>query len=237
MKYFFLLVSLVTTTGCLGQGISGSELLAKAIEYHDPNDHWQSFKSEFTVTMESPKGDKRISRINIDRPASSFKLTTNKAGKTTEQMVIGDKCLLKVDGTAITSEQDMASHDISCERAKKMRDYYTYLYGLPMKLRDPGTLIDPNVETKTIRDKEYLTLKVTYTEDVGRDTWYFYFDPNSYAMKAYQFFHDETKNDGEYIVLTGEEIINDVKMPKNRAWYYNRNDQYLGTDILSKSSR
>ena len=235
MKYLLMLVCFVHATGCLGQGISGSELLDKTIEYHDPKDNWHSFKNDFTVIMETPKGDKRKSRINIDLPASSFKLTTNKAGKTIEQIMVKDTCILKIDGAAIISEKDRASHNISCERAKKMRDYYTYLYGLPMKLKDPGALVDPLVETKTFKDKKYLTLKVTYSEDVGTDTWYFYFDPTSYAMKAYQFFHDESKNDGEYIVLSGEEIISNVKMPKKRAWFYNKNDQYLGTDILSKT--
>ena len=235
MKYLLMLVCFVHATGCLGQGISGSELLDKAIEYHDPKDNWHSFKNDFTVIMETPKGGKRKSRINIDLPASYFKLTTNKAGKTIEQIMVKDTCILKIDGAAIISDKDRASHNISCERAKKMRDYYTYLYGLPMKLKDPGALVDPLVETKTFKDKKYLTLKVTYSEDVGRDTWYFYFDPTSYAMKAYQFFHDESKNDGEYIVLSGEEIINNVKIPKKRAWFYNKNDQYLGTDILSKT--
>ena len=235
MKYLLMLVCFVHATGCLGQGISGSELLDKTIEYHDPKDNWHSFKNDFTVIMETPKGGKRKSRINIDLPASYFKLTTNKAGKTIEQIMVKDTCILKIDGAAIISEKDRASHNISCERAKKMRDYYTYLYGLPMKLKDPGALVDPLVETKTFKDKKYLTLKVTYSEDVGTDTWYFYFDPTSYAMKAYQFFHDESKNDGEYIVLSGEEIISNVKMPKKRVWFYNKNDQYLGTDILSKT--
>ena len=235
MRYLLLMICFCFASGSLGQGISGSELLDKAIQYHDPNNNWYSFKSDFTVIMESPKGDKRISQINIDLPASSFKLITNKAGVTIEQGMVRDSCILKIDGKAIISEKDRASHNISCERAKKMRDYYTYLYGLPMKLKDPGTIVHPFVETKIFKDKEYLTLKVTYSEEVGRDTWYFYFDPTSYAMEAYQFFHNESENDGEYIVLSGEEMINNVKIPKVRGWYYNKNDQYLGTDILSKT--
>ncbi|MDL5513466.1 DUF6503 family protein [Arenibacter sp. M-2] len=237
MKYLFIIICFIHATGCVSQGISGSELLDKAIEYHDPNNNWHSFKNDFSVTMESPKGDIRKSLINIDRPASSFKLTTNMAGKTLEQIMVRDTCILKIDGKAIISEKDRATYNISCERAKKMRDYYTYLYGLPMKLKDPGTLLDPLVDTKTFKGKNYLVLKVTYSKEVGTDTWYFYFDPSSYAMEAYQFFHDESKNDGEYILLSGEEIINNVKMPKTRAWYYNKNDQYLGTDILSKLSQ
>ncbi len=113
-----------------------------------------------------------------------------------------------------------------------MKDYYTYLYGLPMKLRDPGTQIDLLVRKKTFMEKEYLVLRVTYDKEVGEDTWYFYFDPENYAMEAYQFFHKEAENDGEYILLSGEETIHGIRMPKVRAWYYNKDNTYLGTDTL-----
>jgi len=65
-----------------------------------------------------------------------------------------------------------------------------------MKLRDEGMIVDPKVIRKNFMDKEYLTLKVTYDKAVGSDTWYFYFDPQTYAMEVYQFYHDESKNDG-----------------------------------------
>ena len=52
-------------------------------------------------------------------------------------------------------------------------------------------------------------------------------------MEVYQFFK-EAKDSGEYILLSGIETIKGIKMPKNRAWYYNKDDGYLGTDVLSK---
>ena len=113
-----------------------------------------------------------------------------------------------------------------------MRNYYTYLYGLPMKLKDPGTNLDSKVQKRTFKGKEYLVLKATYDQKVGDDIWYFYFDPTTYAMEVYQFYHDESKNDGEYILLKDMEEIDGVKMPKVRAWYYNSDDTYLGTDTL-----
>ena len=54
-------------------------------------------------------------------------------------------------------------------------------------------------------------------------------------MEVNQFFREESKNDGEYILLTGEETISGIKMPKNRAWYMNKDNKYLGTDILHPS--
>lgn len=123
---------------------------------------------------------------------------------------------------------------MNCERAKMFKNYYIYLYGWPMKLKDKGTIINQKVTTKTCKGKEYLVLKANYSKEVGKDIWCFYFDPETYAMEVYQFFHDESKNDGEYILLSEEEIIEDIKIPKIRKWYYIKEDGYLGTDVINK---
>ncbi|MDP5081874.1 MAG: DUF6503 family protein, partial [Winogradskyella sp.] len=117
------------------------------------------------------------------------------------------------------------------------KNYYTYLYGLPMKLNDLGTNLNENVLKKRFKGKDYLVLKATYDATVGNDVWYFYFNPSTYAMEIYQFFKTDTKGNeipdtGEYIILSEETVVNGIKMPKVRAWYYNKDDAYLGTDVL-----
>ena len=128
---------------------------------------------------------------------------------------------------------------MTCDRANLYKNYYTYLYGLPMKLEDAGTNLNDNVEKKTFKGKEYLVLKVTYDEAVGSDVWYFYFNPETYALEIYQFFKTdenskEKPDSGEYILLSEEAVVNGIKMPKIRAWYYNKDDKYLGTDTIEK---
>jgi hypothetical protein len=115
-----------------------------------------------------------------------------------------------------------------------MRDYYVYLYGLPMKLKDPGTQLDSKVYNKTLKGVSYHCLKVTYDEKVGKDTWYFYLDKTTAQLRHYQFYHNEAENDGEYILLSGEVNIGGILMPKDRAWYMNADNRYLGTDFLSQ---
>ena len=73
---------------------------------------------------------------------------------------------------------------------------------------------------------------MTYEAEVGEDIWYFYFDPANYAMIGYRFYHDESKNDGEYITLDGETIVNKIRFPQTRKWYINADDTFLGADIL-----
>lgn len=231
-KSIFTYIFLLFTTVSFGQEMTGQQLLEKAIQYHDPNGNWATFNGTLQVTMETPKNKPRVSTIKINLPKEYFYVKATRDNKTTEYTVEKDTCTIAFNGKTDISVEDIQKNNLSCERANLYKGYYEYLYGLPMKLEDEGTIIDPKVQKKTFKGKEYLVLKATYTEDVGKDIWYFYFDPETYAMEIYQFFKNEAKNDGEYILLTEEAVINDIKMPKKRAWYYNKNDGYLGTDIL-----
>lgn len=219
------------------QELTGNALLEKAIAYHDPNGNWSTLKASLTVEMKKPKATERITKIKLNLPAQFYSATVQKDGSTTTSVLDKENCTLMYNGSTDIPKPVRDSLRLTCDRAKMMRDYYTYLYGLPMKLKDPGTNIYEKVERKTINNKEYLVLKVDYDENVGKDTWYFYFDPKTYAMEAYQFFHEESKNDGEYILLTDMLEVNNIKMPKTRTWYYNKGNVYLATDVLTKAAR
>ncbi len=236
MKATILYVSLfLCSITCFSQKLTGAQLLEKSISYHDPDHRWETFKDSLFITMETPNSSNRNSGIHIDLANEFFNIIATRDTISTEYTLNKSKCSIVFNGIKNPSEKIKKAHKLSCERAHMFKNYYTYLYGLPMKLKCPGTIIDPKVQRKKFNQKEYLVLKVTYEKEIGKDTWYFYFNPKNYAMEVYQFFHDENKNDGEYILLTDEEIIHDIKMPKNRAWYMNKDDRYLGKDILKRS--
>lgn len=216
----------------IAQKINGPELLKKAIQFHDPNGSWETFSGKLKVIMETPNGTNRNSDINIDLPNQYFYVKAKSGKNTTEYTMNKGTCAMSFNGDKNPADSIKKKYRLSCKRAELYKNYYTYLYGLPMKLKDPGTIIDQKVARKKFKGKEYLVLKATYKKEVGNDIWYFYFDPKTYAMEVYQFYHDESKNDGEYILLSGMEMINGIKMPKTRAWYMNKDDKFLGTDIL-----
>ncbi|MCK0108407.1 DUF6503 family protein [Flavobacteriaceae bacterium S0825] len=239
MKALFASCILITMllSSCKEIPLTGEILLDKAIDYHDPNNNWNTFNAAFKVRMETPNSADRLSNILINLPEDLFSLTATRDTITTKYTVNKGECIIGLNDDLNIDEETAKANNLSCDRANMYKNYYTYLYGLPMKLKDPGTHIDKIVETKTFKGKEYLVLKATYDEAVGTDIWYFYFDPETYAMEIYQFFkQDDSGNQkddtGEYILLTKEAIVNGIKMPKNRDWYYNKDDGYLGTDIL-----
>lgn len=216
------------------QSLTADEVLQKAIAFHDPNGTWENLRTTFQVVMETPERPERISTITVDFPKQEFKLEVEQDGASYSYNFEEDSCEISLNGSKDFSKEQAEKFRLTCERGRFMKDYYTYLYGLPMKLKDPGTHLDPKVQKKVFKGSEYLVLKVSYDAKVGKDTWYFYFNPKTYAMEVYQFYHDEGKNDGEYILLDGIEEIKGIKMPKTRAWYVNKDDKYLGTDTLKK---
>jgi hypothetical protein len=233
MKKLATLLLLFLSISLFSQEITGDKLLEKAIQFHDPNNNWETFKGELFVTMEIPKGTPRKSAITINLPEQYFSVTAKRDTIITNFTVSKNKFSSSFNGNDSPSEEIIKKYSLNKDRANLYKNYYTYLYGLPMKLKDEGTIIHQKVERKEFKGKEYLVLKATYNAAVGKDTWYFYFNPKTYAIEVYQFFK-EAKDSGEFILLSGLETINEIKMPKIRAWYYNKDDKYLGTDILSK---
>jgi len=175
MRYFFLLFGLLFSITVLSQELTGSQLLDKAIEYHDPKNQWPTFQGKLSITMTTPDQTQRISDITIKLPEEYFQVRSAKDEVIIEQTVNKGECMLKLNGSIEISDDDKKTHRLTCERATMYKNYYTYLYGLPMKLKDPGTIIAPTTQKKIFKGKEYLVLKVTYEKEVGGDIWYFYF--------------------------------------------------------------
>lgn len=230
MKKFVFFISILLTLPSFAQQLTGEQLLDKAIAYHDPANNWATFNGTLPITMEVPKGSPRYSEVTINLPNELFKLIVTRDNKETTYQIDKGDC------TTSISKETNPGERTPCETATLYKNYYTFLYGLPMKLKDPGTHISNTITTKKFKGKEYLVLKATYDESVGSDVWYFYFDPITYAMEVYQFYKGdptaEGKNTGEYILLNDITTINNIKFPKRREWYYNKDDGYLGVDVL-----
>jgi len=214
------------------QELTADQLLERSMAFHDPDGKWEKSRFTLVVDMQVPGRPVRSSEIVIDNEKGTFDLNVVQGGNLLQYSIDGqDSAEMKLNFREPTpAEAD--SLRLNADRARFMRNYYCYLYGLPMKLTDNGTNVEDQVITTTFNGDQVLALKVTYDEQVGSDVWYFYFSPDTYAMVGYRFYHDEAKNDGEYILLEGMSIHNGLRIPKDRAWYTNAEDKLLGTDYL-----
>jgi len=211
---------------------AASEILERSIAHHDPRGLWGNARFGLGFRETRPDGSERRTRVQFHDVLDSFEILTHRDEAQIEGFLAGDECILTLDGSTEFSQEDRDKYRLTCERLRWLRNYYTYLWGLPMKLRDPGTRIDPQVTDAWYQDQQVWSVRVTYDESVGSDTWYFYFDQQTYALVGYRFYHDETKRDGEYIVLEGETEAEGMRIPTKRSWYVNADGRHLGDDIL-----
>ena len=233
-KLFLLLIHLYVFSPIQAQ-LSSEALLDKSIQYHDPTNKWATFQATLHFHQELSDNKSRKREVTINRAKGNFHFKQIEEDLIIERGVKPDgSCIFAINGNKQPTDTELKEHRLNCERNKMYRNYYLYLYGLPMKLKDKGTIIDEKILDTQFQEQEAYGLRVTYDEAVGTDIWYFYFDKNTYQLMGYRFYHDEVKNDGEYITLKDEIIIDGIKIPKTRSWYTHQEDKFLGTDDLEE---
>ena len=203
---------ILCTETVFAQQLTSKKILEQSIKFHDPNGEWPTLKAELTFSETRPGGPDRKSVAQIDNGQSFFALNRN------------DEQIYQVDRDSCT----IVKGEADCERATMMRNYYTYLWGLPMKLKDPGTELDEQYTEETLEGVACYVLRVPYEKDI----WYFYMRKDNYAMVAYKFYKDEAAGKGEFIPTAGLFELGTMKIPNTRTWYRLPENEVLGTDIL-----
>lgn len=213
--------------------LSADTLLARTIRYHDPEGVWGTKPHLLQLAESRPNGSVRHTRLGLYPHTGEFDLQQTRGKDKIQLRYLNNSYSFSHQGRTEIEEKVRKRFRLTEEGADWMRDYYTYLYGLPMKLRDAGTLIQPTVHQVWYDGREMLELEVHYTPDTGKDIWFFYFDPETFAMSGYAFYHEKDgPGTGEYILLEGEALVGKMKLPAERHWYYTKNKLYLGTDEI-----
>jgi len=233
--YRLIILVLLFPLNSNAQPGSSEELLEKSIQYHDPEGTWGKIPLHLLLRETRPGGADRETSLLIDLQAEHFELNQLRDGKRLLHRLEKKTCSYELDGRSMITEEETQTHRLNCERTQTMRDYYTYLWGLPMKLQDPGTQLGDEVLDTKFDEQACWGIRVTYSAEVGEDIWYFYFDKKTFALIGYRFYHDEAKNDGEYILLEEEVEVGKLKLPKVRKWYTHAEEKFLGADILMKN--
>lgn len=197
--------------------LSGPELIKKSIQYHDPKGDWKSIKHVFYFSDIRPEKTSRHYQVSLDVSGNYFRYLNEN-----EELIYEIS-----NGRCLSGKPESPN----CERGLMLRDYYLYLWGLPMKLLDKGTVITKDYQRVSINGLESYEVQVPYEKDV----WYFYLHPENYSLIAYKFYKDEPKAIGEIIYLEGEINIGEMKIPAKRSWYRTENNEFLGTDFLLKT--
>ena len=235
MNKIFLLAGLVLLSAFKPTPLTGPQLVQKTVAYHDPKGKWATLKTRLFFRSTTAKGKESLFEVELDNTTGYFCHISHPEGHEVAKGVVDGKEVLLLDGQSDISEADRKQFQLAAGSAMGQRNFYTYLYGLPMKLTDAGAMVAPETKTQPLLGKEYTTIQVVYDPAVGKDSWTFYLDPRTYALQAYRFYHNRTPNDGEYVTLDQMLTVEGIKLPKERKWYLNKDESYLATDMLLKA--
>jgi len=212
--------------------LTAKDVIQESIKYHDPSGLLSAEVWTMHFEDSRPDGSTRDSYFRFNPMNYDFEMMRGSKEKKVILKMEDGQFSATLNGSSDYSGQEAKDNRLDKNRATMMRNYYHYLWCMPMKLNDPGTIIDNKVKEVDFFGKASLEIKVTYTPEVGKDIWYFYFHPESKAMHGYRFYHDESANDGEYITLDNEVESNGVRIPQIRKWYTHKAAKFLGEDKL-----
>jgi hypothetical protein len=213
------------------------QLLTGSIAYHDPEGVWMTGTFRFDLHTVTTEGEETETVLVINYRNGDFEHSQRIEGTRIAQKISADRCRFRIDRNSDVSDRERERHGLTCENLKSRRDYFGYLWGLPMKLRDPGARLDPSARETTFEGRPVYALRVTYEPPVGTDIWNFFLDRGSLALVGYEFFKDETEQVGEYIVLRGEARAGPLRIPSIRTWHDSGSRQPLATDTLRQVRR
>jgi hypothetical protein len=213
--------------------LPADSVLNRSIAFHDPEERWMKKSHLLQLAESRPNGTVRHTRLSLFPHTDEFDMQQVRGKEKIQLRYLRNTFAYSVNGTTEVDSATIKRLGLTPKRMMGMRDYYTYLFGLPMKLRDVGTIIDPQIHKVWFHGKELLKMKVAYAPGTGKDVWFFYFDPETFALKAYAFYHEADGPDtGEYILLEGEALIDKMILPAKRHWYLTEEQLFLGTDEI-----
>ncbi|MBT8231024.1 MAG: hypothetical protein HKO66_11940 [Saprospiraceae bacterium] len=237
MVKYLTLLSYLLCGQINAQSLTAENIIDNSIAFHDPKNELFSNDYSFHFDESRPDGSSRTSIVLLGPKSERFEIASQREGRLITYKIEKENLKMFLDDNENITEEDIKKYRFSPERGMMIKNYYLYLWHLPRKLKDPGTIVGKTVAEESFNGYECCKIKVTYTEAVGKDIWYFYFDKESFQLRGYRFYHDEAANDGEYIYLDKLVEIDNVKIPAKRDWYTNKEDEFLGSDLLTKISK
>lgn len=208
--YFFALTLFFTS--CKEQPKSPEDIINKSIDFHDQHNQWKNLNAQFIF-------DSRFSIATF--PQETLNISMNI--KTEEFIYHNPKRKIKVSYV-----NDICSAD-SCTGACKgyiwTKSFYPYVWGLPMKLKDPGYSPEKEWGKDEFNGFDCYTVNMHY----DNENFTFYFDQSDYQLRGFKFIKNNTEKHGEIVKLKGLHIYEGIKFPAYRTWL-NLDSTLIGTN-------
>lgn len=213
---------------------SGAEVVARSIEYHDPKGNWALLDlSILRETRFIQDGEERINQMpfRLQPGTGYFGARPTHDDIAYLLAVQADTCYGMVENPLLGAEYELYERFLGCEGAIGMRNFFWYILGLPMKLADPGTIIEEEVQNVRLNEQDYWKVTVNYEPEAGEEVWFFYFDPSTFRLDVAEFYtRGATDGAGERIYFKEYTRLKKVRLPQQLSWHTMPGEEWLADD-------
>ncbi len=214
---------------CRAQEMDNKNLISKSISFHDPNGRWKNFEGEFLIQTESDHSVELI--LDNSRSQASWKEIL-KSKDTLYGGFVGDSCFVQKNGRLIPNKGAIENFLLECDKIKERTQYWIYMYGLPMKLMDDEVNFTTDPKVISFLQSSYWMTEVNYNLNQDEEFWRFYFNRETFALEAAQFFHPALNNDSEYILFDHLQWIQGIRLPTKHSWFMKNTNEFIGDEKL-----
>ncbi len=221
-KSLVVLCFICLSANVSAQEITAQEIVQKSIELHDPESNWSQLNADININsliFKEDNVDTSKQVLKMDLHHGLFEMHYDRDGQTINLHKDLNTCYGNVDNPEAVDDAWLKKNKVNCERAKMFDSYYRYLLGMPMKLKDQGTIIDPEVKEEDYNGIKYYVIKVTYEKEVGSYTWLFYFNHYTFQLELSKFSRDGKFNSGETIEYGNYQDHQGMKLTGQLIWF------------------
>ncbi|QNP54324.1 hypothetical protein H9L05_21070 (plasmid) [Hymenobacter qilianensis] len=136
---FFLALTLLPAAPA--PPLTGPQLVQQSIAYHDPQGKWPTLRTRLFFQSTSAAGQASTFEVELDNATGYFCHISHPGGREVVKGVVNGQEVLLLDGQPHFTAAEQKQYRLVAGAVQAARNFYTYLYGLPMKLRDAGTRV------------------------------------------------------------------------------------------------
>lgn len=196
--------------------LSSSDIISKSIKFHDPNNNWRkinatmNFSSSFSFNDSIPEA----LELSFNTKENYFRYLNHDRKVDIEYH--GDSCTLN-------------SENGSCSGYSWTSKFYPYIWGLPMKLKDPGVIPNKGFDKVAFQGDSVWQVQVNYEAE----NFWFFFNPNDFQLKGFKFIKNDSTGKGEIVILKGIKEFKGIRFPQHRTWLH-LDSSLIGTNEFIK---
>jgi hypothetical protein len=216
------------------------ELLAKAVQHHDPQGKWRQFHARVRLVSNYSSPDRRGQNvgeeiIEIQNATDLYRHTHVRGQGVIVRGLHGTQLMMSVNGDPNPSEALIQQHGLTRDAIDGRRRHHLAHVGFAMEVAAARLAIHEPARLTEFNGRPAHAVSLDPQEGVHRyynQTWTVYLDPQTHAVIGYR---ASSAQRTVTAACLGEFEVDGIKIPQTKI-YSDRAGGYLWTDLFTRAT-